>query len=207
LGELTSVVPQYPVWKYTKRPDGRIAVTLDNNVWNFLFCRKLDLAIELPSDEFAIFITREVEIERSAIKDNASKAVLTDYIAQTITRCGIQTTSVFGFATDGPGPQRVGGFGQGTWQSQTEREFYDAIREQYLLGKSERKRTQLTGNEGDAAVAAQSFSSIALTRERPNKSGPLRFAAAHGGKVLYLKGFDQRGMTLKAYITAFHQHE
>jgi len=191
-------------WKYTKRPDGRIAVTLDNNVWNFLFCRKLDLAVELPLDEFAIFITREVEIEWSAIPDNASKAALRDYIVRTIGGCDIQTTSVFGFPTDGPGPQRVGGFGQGTWQSQTEREFYDAIRGQYLLGKSG-KNSQLTNNEGDAAVAAQSFFSIALTCEKPSKPGPLRFAAEHGGKVLYLKGFDQSGLTLKAYITAFHQ--
>jgi hypothetical protein len=45
-------------WAYTKRNDGKIAVTLDNNVWNFLFQRKIDLAAELPSDEFAIFITR-----------------------------------------------------------------------------------------------------------------------------------------------------
>jgi hypothetical protein len=54
-------------WQYTKRSDGLIAITLDNNVWDFLFERKIDLAAELPSDEFAIFITREVEIESMAI--------------------------------------------------------------------------------------------------------------------------------------------
>ena len=190
--------------KYTKRDDGKIAVTLDNNVWDFLFHRKIDLAAELPSDEFAIFITREVEIERLAIPDNTSKAALRSYIDQTIARCDIKTTSVFGFATDGPGPQRVGGFGQGTWQSQTEREFYDAIRARYLLGKPE-TNSQLIKNEGDAAVAAQSFFSIALTCEKPGKSGPLRFAAEHGGKVLYLAAFDQSGMTLKEYVTAFYR--
>jgi hypothetical protein len=191
-------------WKYTRRDDGIIAVTLDNNVWNFLFHRKIDLAVELPPDAFAIFITREVEIERMAIPDNASKAALRSNIDWTIARCGIRTTSVFGFATDGPGPQRVGGFGQGTWQSQTGREFYDAIRQPYLLGKTETK-SQLTQNEGDAAVAAQSFFSIALTCENPAKSGPLRFAAEHGGKVLYLSAFDQSGLTLKEYITAFYE--
>ena len=189
-------------WQYHKRTDGKIAVTLDNNVWDFLFERGIDLALELPIDEFAVFITREVEIEGSAIPNNASRTALKDYISWTIANCAIKTTSVFGFATDGPGPQRVGGFGQGTWQSQTEREFYEAIRGQYLLGKRE-TNSQLTKN--DAAVAAQSFFSIALTCERPEKSGPLRFAAEHGGKILYLGGFDASGLTLKACIAAFYQ--
>jgi hypothetical protein len=100
-------------WEYTKRPDGKIAITLDNNVWDFLFLKEPDLASELPLDHFAIFITREVEIETSAIPAHPSKAALKDYIARTIVNCDIRTTSVFGFATAGPGPQRVGGFGQG----------------------------------------------------------------------------------------------
>jgi hypothetical protein len=192
-------------WKYTRRDDGIISVTLDNNVWYFLFARKIDLAAELPSDEFAIFITREVEIESVAIPDTESKTMLKDYIARTIARCGIRTMAVFGFATDGPGPQRMGGWGQGTWQSQTEREFYDAIRQKYLSGRPE-TNSQLTQNEADAAVAAQSFFSIALTCEKPGKPGPLRFAAEHGGKVLYLPEIDRNGLTLKTYIATFHHH-
>lgn len=190
-------------WQYTKRGDGLIAVTLDNNVWDFLFARKIDLAAQLPSNEFAVFITREVEIESMAIPNVGSKTKLKDYIAWTINQCGITTTAVFGFATDGPGPQRVGGFNEGTWQSQTEREFYDAVTQSYLFGKKE-TNSQLTQNEADAAVAAQSFFSIVLTCENPKKPGPLRFAAEHGGKVLYLPDIDRSGLTLKAYVAAFH---
>ncbi|HZZ25569.1 MAG TPA: hypothetical protein VFE60_24780 [Roseiarcus sp.] len=189
-------------WQYTKRDDGLIAVTLDNNVWDFLFAKKMDLAAELPSDEFVISITREVEIESMAIPpDTEYRTKLKDYIARTIDRCDIRTTSVFGFAGGGPGPERVGGFGQGTWQSPTEREFYDAIREQYLLGRRE-TNSQLTQNEADAAVAATSFSSIVLTCD--SKRGPLRFAAEHGGKVLFLREVDLGGTTLKASIVALH---
>jgi hypothetical protein len=191
-------------WQYTRRSDGLIAITLDNNVWDFLFARKIKLDAELPPGEFVIFITREVEIESLAIPaDTEAKTMLKDYIDRTIAQCGIKTTTVFGFATDGPGPQRMGGFGQGAWQSQTEREFYDAVRQQYLFGRRE-TNSQLTQNEADAAVAAQSFFSIALTCEKPGKSGPLRFAAEHGGKVLYLPDIDRSGLTLKAYIAAFH---
>jgi hypothetical protein len=53
-------------WTYTKRTDDKIAVTLDNNVWNFFFDRRMNLAEELPGDQFALFITREVEIRFAA---------------------------------------------------------------------------------------------------------------------------------------------
>jgi len=191
-------------WQYTKRRDGKIAITLDNNVWDFLFLNGVELVSELPADKFAIFITREVEIEASAIPDRESKKALKEYIARTIVASGIRTTSVFGFAHHGPGPQRRGGFDVGTWQSPTEQEFYAAIRERFLIGKGQ-KKSELFDNEGDAAVAAQSFFSIALTCELPDKAGPLRFAAEHGGKVLYLDGFDRSRLTLRAFIEDFYQ--
>jgi hypothetical protein len=68
-----------PIWQYTKRPDGKIAIALDNNVWNFLFDRELNLALELPSDEFVISIPREIEIETEAIPANNLKAALREY--------------------------------------------------------------------------------------------------------------------------------
>jgi hypothetical protein len=193
-------------WQYKKRTDGKIAVTLDNNVWNFLFDRGFNLALELCSEKFAIFIPREVEIETQAIPVNDSKKTLKDYIARTIAACGIRTTSVFGFATEGPGSQRRGGFDQGTFQSQTEREFYAAISERYLIGRPE-MGSQLTQNEGDAAVAAQSFFSIVLTCENRKVHGPLRYAAEHGGAVLYLEDFDGSGLTLSEYIIAFYNQK
>ena len=190
-------------WPYTERTDGKIALTLDNNVWNFLYDRNIDLAVELPRERFAIFITREVEIETLAIPAT-TKAALKQFIARTVAECEIATTWVFGFDSGGPGPQRYGGFDQGAWQSQTEREFYDAIRQQYLINKGP-KKSLLNGNEGDAAVAAQSFSSIALTCESPGKAGPLRFAAEHGGQILYLGDLAATGQTLRAYIEQLYQ--
>ncbi len=192
-------------WQYAKRPDGKIAVTLDNNVWNFLFDRGLNLASELPSDEFVISIPREVEIEKEAIPVNASKSPLRDYIARTIADCGIKTDWVFGFATEGSGPQRRGGFDQGTWQGKSEQEFYEAIRQRFLVGQPE-MGSQLARNEGDAAVAAKSFSSIVLTSESRKVNGPLRFAYENGGAILYLDTFDGNGQTLKEYVNAFYQH-
>lgn len=190
-------------WKFGKRADGKISITLDNNVWNYLFDRGLDLAAELPSDRFALFITREVEIETEAIQSKDEKTALNHYIAQTIDKCHIITTSVFGFASEGLKKQRCGGFGQGTWQSETEQEFYAAIREQYLVGRPE-KGSQLFDNEADAAVGAQSFSSIVLTCEKPSKTGPIRYAAENGGKVLYLRECDLNAGTLGSYVETLY---
>lgn len=190
-------------WQYRKRTDGRISVVLDNNVWNFLFDRKLNLASELPSSEFVIFIPREIEIETEAIPLKESKTPLKEYIARTIAECSIKTVWVFGFATEGSGPQRRGGFGQGTWQGKTESEFYAAISQRFLVGRRE-MGSQLSENEGDAAVAAKSFSSVVLTCESRRVSGPLRFAFEHGGAILYLDTFDGSGQTLKEFVTAYY---
>ena len=194
-------------WPYTTRPDGKIAVTIDNNVWNFLFDRGINLASELPSDRFALFIPREVEIESLVIKGNTEyRARLIEYINKTRTDCNINftTTSYFGFAeASGGGPQVVGGFGHGTFRSPTEIGFYELISNQ-LLGKSE-KGSGLTDNEADAAVAAQSFFSVVLTCEKPNTNGPLRVAAELGGKVLYLGNFEQSGLSLQEYIEKCHE--
>lgn len=70
-------------WPYSERTDGKIALTLDNNVWNFLYDRNIDLAVELPRERFAIFITREVEIETLAIPAT-TKAALKQFIARTV---------------------------------------------------------------------------------------------------------------------------
>jgi rRNA-processing protein FCF1 len=55
---------------HTKRPDGKIAITLDNNVWNSLYDGQIDLAAELSSEKSAIYIPREVEIETLALESS-----------------------------------------------------------------------------------------------------------------------------------------
>ena len=177
-------------------------MVLDNNAWNFLFDRHIDLAFEFPVEAFALFIPREVEIEKDAIPDDDSRRLLKEYIRHSIEACGIKTTYVFGYALPAGQLQRHGGFGQGPFQSPTEREFYALIAERFLIGKGERN-SGLTANEADAAVAAQSFLSVVLTCEKPQKAGPLREAAQLGGKVLYLQGFDKSGRSLREYVTTF----
>ena len=70
-----------------------LGVFLDGNVWNFLFERRLDLAVELPRPEFSIGHTREAEFEIPTGKPD-----LDAFIEETIVRCEIATDSYFGFS-------------------------------------------------------------------------------------------------------------
>jgi hypothetical protein len=187
---------------YQKRSDGKISIVIDSNAWNFLWEEGVDLAQSFPSDRFLFFCPRQIEIEIEAIP--SEKSGLIDYIKRSSLSCGIRTTSTFGFFVAGQDKQRRGGFGHGTFQSPMERRFYAIIRDKFLLGKSERN-SGLAVNEGDAAVAVQAFFAVVLTNERPGKQGPLRVAAEHGGKVLYLSDFRKSARSLSDYLVAFEK--
>lgn len=168
-------------WPYTRRHDGRIAVTLDNNVWNFLCDNAVDLPLEFPLDRFALFIPREVEIEVQAI---SGKSDLREYIDRSIERADVVTTATIGFDTE-EAPARVAPFGYGTFQSPLEAEVYEALR---IYFRPKQKGSGLYVNEGDAAVAAASLASVVLTMEKPGTPGPLRFVGERGGKIIHLYG-------------------
>lgn len=79
-------------WQSVNRHDGKIALTLDDNVWDFLFAGRINLATELPQGRFNCFITREVEMETRAIPNDEARTGLRSYVASTIECCGIETT-------------------------------------------------------------------------------------------------------------------
>ncbi|WP_242141024.1 hypothetical protein [Sphingomonas sp. TREG-RG-20F-R18-01] len=191
-----------PSVPYRHRTDGRIAVTIDGNVWNLLQCLDLHLATELPATKFALFIPREVQIELGAIADTSEKASLNAYIERQMSESAIDVTAVFGFARQDAGLERHGGFGFGTFQSEDAIALYAALHGPYLLNRSA-KGSGLTGNEADAALAVSSLSSVVLTLDV--KPGPLRVVSDHGGKVLDMTPFGHSGLDLADLIARFYQ--
>ncbi|MGA7538522.1 MAG: hypothetical protein WBW93_07115 [Steroidobacteraceae bacterium] len=173
---------QENLWRFEPRPDGLVSVSLDNNIWDWLFVHRniLRLAEELPCTRFALVIPREVEIEHLAIPtDECEKLEKRDFIAETIRSCGIRTIGYFGFAAPPGVVNRYLGFNHGTWMSILERARTDAMRH-FLESKT--RPTGLAGNQTDLRLAVLSFSSVVLTRD--NEPGPLQFARERGGKVL-----------------------
>jgi hypothetical protein len=171
----------------------RIGVYIDHNVWDFLFERRMDLAVELPLDEFCLCITREAEFEIPPTPPE-KKA----FIEATIAKCRIPTDTFFGFNVDSlpPDEQRVGGWNMGRWASPKEIDF---IAEQRTALNATRKRpTKLHPGEADISLAARSFHSVVLSFDK--KKGPLKDAYEQGGKVVFLTDFDKSGKSLSDFI-------
>lgn len=183
-----------------------IPIYIDSCAWNYLHDRNIDLLTELPPEKYKIYLTREVEIELNAIPNDSKKLSLKEYIYSNIEKCAVMTTSVFGFQTfdiDGlPSKVQVyAGFGQGTFQSSEERVFYASPEINLYLFEKSKKKTGLGSNEADASLAVHSFKAIVLTDESPKKTGPLKFAAENGGRIVYLSAeLDFSGLVLGEYM-------
>lgn len=172
-----------------------INVYIDNNVWDFLFERQLDLAVELPREEWRLCITRETEFEVSSIPSKKLK----DFIASTVAKCGIRTDAFFGFNDDGlpPDEQRVGGWDIGQWASPEEVAF--AAQQKTAL-KTKKRPTKLHQGEADISLAARSLHSVVLSLDA--KTGPINDAYKQGGRVVFLTDFDKSGLSLANFIKA-----
>jgi hypothetical protein len=101
--------------------------------------------------------------------------------------------------------QVYGGFDQGRWQSEADRQWYDSTKAATLLDKESVKTTGLRDNHADAALAVRSFESIIVTNENNTKMGPLRLAAEQGGRVLYLGNVKKYGLSVKDDLDRFLQ--
>ncbi len=189
-----------------------VHVYIDSCAWNFLFHARVDLKRELPPDLYQLHLTKEIEIELAAIpsvgKDGEDKRDLKSYIAESIARGGVTTTGTFGFQTLEPDgtPTRVQtycGFGQGTFQSDQERDYYASPEVQTLIIGKPTKKSGLSVNQGDASLAVHAVSAVVLTDESPEKAGPLKLAASKGGKIVYLSAeFKPSGLSLGAYLAS-----
>jgi len=172
-----------------------ISVYIDNNVWDFLFARRIDLATALPRDEFCVCITREAEFEIPPIP--ASKADLKAFIEATIRDCTISTDSFFGFHDPSlpDDEQRVGGFDVGRWVQPGEAAF---LAQQKTPLRAKNPKTRLFKNEADISIAARAFTGVVLSLDA--KKGPINDAYKQGGKVVFLTDFDRSGLSLAEFI-------
>ena len=166
-------------------------IFLDSDVWDFLFDRKIDLAVEFPRDQFRLFVTREAEFEIPHIPEPKKT-----FVEAAIAKCEIGTDTVFGFFDDlhPTEEQRVGGFDQGRWGSQEEVNFRASETPSASI-----RPTKLYKNEADVSLAGRSFlaHSAVLTL---NRKGPLKRAHEKGGKVVFLNDFDSSGLSLRGFV-------
>ncbi|WP_143325669.1 hypothetical protein [Caballeronia sordidicola] len=175
-------------------------IFLDNNVWDFLFERRLDLSIELPSSEYKLAITREGEFEIAPIPDH--KAELKAFIAKTIARCAVGTDTYFGFGGRSlpANERRFAGFGFGRFAQTEESKFIgeEVRRWKELKVGAHQRKSKLFKHEADISLGARSFHYVVVSLD--DKPGPLTRARDAGGRVVFLTDFDASGLSLREFI-------
>lgn len=174
-----------------------VSVYIDNNVWDFLFARGLDLSLELPCERYCLCMTREAEFEIPPIPPK--KAELKRFIEATVAKC-VKTKPLFGFYDESlpADEQRFGGFDVGGFASDAELDFIEQQRK--TISTRKREKTKLFGNEADVSIASRSFEAVVLTLDA--KKGPLNTAYQQGGLVVFLTDFDESGLSLSDYVDA-----
>ena len=102
-----------------------INIYIDNNVWDFLFERNIDLSVELPRFEFCLCLTREAEFEIPPIPKE--KSSLKEFIEETIRKNDVETRPYVGFSEPQhpEDEQRVAGFTMGYWATAEELAFIE----------------------------------------------------------------------------------
>lgn len=178
-----------------------LSIYIDNNVWDLLFEKKIDLSIELPREEFCLCLTKEAEFEIPPIPDE--KAELKKFIYDTIVKCSIETRPYFGFSDEKHpiSEQRVAGFDEGFLADLAETQFME--QQKTRLSKHKKESTKLYKNEADISVAARSFGAVVITLDK--KNGPINDAYKHGGAIVYLHEFIESGLPLKDFIMSKFQ--
>lgn len=173
-----------------------VSIYIDNNVWDLLFEKEIDLSVELPSDEFCLCLTREAEFEIPPIPEE--KAALKKFIYDTIEKCSIETRPYFGFLDERHpiSEQRVAGFDNGFLADIKETEFMEQQKKR--LSEHKKESTKLYKNEADISVAARSFGAAVITLDK--KNGPINEACKQGGTIIYLHEFIKSGLLLKDFI-------
>ena len=154
-----------------------VSVFIDNNAWDYLFARNVNLAVDVSAEDFTFAITREAEFEIRTLPDE-----LKAYVSKWIEGGTVVTDTYFGFAeANSGGESRVGGFNCGRFIDLAEAEILSAERG---VIKNSLRPTGLYKNEADVSLAARSVHSVILTSDSKKVLG--RVVSKYGGVVVNL---------------------
>jgi len=175
-----------------------IDIYLDNNVFDFLYEKQIDIVKEFSKDRFCLHITKEIKFETEPILDITKQQFIQSLIDK-----DIKITSFFGFFDDrhSSEKQRAGGFNIGVFSNKENESYRKELNEKFLK-EIKNPKHDLYKEEADIDLAVRSISNIVLTfdKKENKKKGPLNDAYEKGYKVVFLTGFDASKDTLNLFV-------
>jgi hypothetical protein len=174
-------------------------IFIDNNVFDFLFDKDIDICKEFPKENYNLYITKEVKFETEPIPNKEKSA----FIDNLLNKC-ITIKPFFGFSNPNhtADKQRAGGFGEGYFSTAENELFRKELNQQFPNQKKNSKHDLYT-NEADIDLAVRSIDSIVLSfddKQGKGKSkGPLNIAFEKGYKVVFLRGLKDFRNTLNLH--------
>ncbi len=171
-----------------------VKIFLDNNVFDFLYEKKIDIFQEFLKDGYEICMVKEVDFESELISD-PNKCEFVRALKDKII-----LKQYFGFYDDRheSSKQRVGGFDNGEYMSCDEGVYYKELLSKFHKS-DEKRKTDLYKNEADIILAVRSIKNIVLTNDK--KKGPLKNAFDKGYNIIFLNGYFN-GRSLYDYVTS-----
>ncbi|MDO8526833.1 MAG: hypothetical protein Q7T03_03990 [Deltaproteobacteria bacterium] len=167
----------------------KIKIYIDNNVWDLLWKFNVNLNVELPHDEFEIFITGEAKFEFAGMPIE-----IKEYAQQFMNARKIRIDDYFGFYNSSlpEGEQRNGGFGSelnpqigGRFATPSERDFLQKESSSISIKKM---KTGLFKHEADVSLGARSLIAIVLTGDK--RAVLKRARTEWSGSIIDVKEFD-----------------
>jgi len=172
-------------------------IFIDNNVWDQLFLRNVDLNIYFPEDKYSIFVTSQGVFEVAQIP--STKKELKKYIEKYINDY-VMEDSIFGFNDPNlpSDEQRVSGFGFGRFGSVVENRIRTKLASKYESTKKRKASQILSSQEADIELATRSIDNIVLTLDK--KAGPLKDAKELGGNVVFINLSEIEGLSADEFV-------
>ncbi|MEY8702303.1 hypothetical protein AB4F11_04670 [Francisella philomiragia] len=176
-------------------------IFLDNNIFDFLYDKKIDLLKEFPKGEFCVCVPKEIKFESDCMPSDKFT-----FVKSLFENNIVITHSYFGYYDDRhvSNFQRVGGYDEGVYISIDERDFKLELNNNFLSNTDKKHpKHDLYKNEGDIALAVRSVHNIVLTNDAKSskgaKKGPLNYAFEKGYRVVFLNDYDG-DISLNEYV-------
>ncbi len=172
-------------------------IFFDNNVWDYLYSKYVDIATYFPKSKYSLYITThgKYEILQMPLRCNG----LRGYVEKALISL-VREDAIFGYYNDffPVEQQRLSGYDVGRYISSSELLLKRELFKKY--GSTEKRKNSqiLFKQEADIELASRSIEHTILTFDC--KKGPLLDAKNRGGKIIFLDRVKSEKLPVEMFM-------